>query len=652
MLKNVRILSIRRKKIFFFTLNMVFLFSCSSFAVEWIIDYLFESSSYSLNYTNIGLFFGAVFALLNIALFVYISRLNRAILGINKHVCELQNFQFSKSKFFFPRNVLTLSSNVNSLIKNLKKRVKKENEFKLIVNCYFSAVVLMESDFKIKYTNTQFLNYSIAFLQKESESKFLYDLISAEVWEKLNTCIEKKPNDIEISFEFSYKKSLYKYTLIRHFNGSGDVEEMLLYIEDISLIYELKLALDLKTSQNRTLEDRIEEVKTRQANLFKEMSHIFRTSIHGIEGMSDALVRNGLTPKQAKCVDMIKKCSHSLVKIVNEISYFVSVGDKKPKESVIGFNLQEAIRQIVEVLELSSKKNGLGFKLIYDASLPEYVVGDLYRIKYVFRMLLTAYSSFVQSGQCRIFVYRSELSKSDNVVCCVSIKYEGEKLEEGSQRSYFAQTRLDSVRRSLEAMSGFVSFEDMKSSYNRIAFSFSVKVDSNKGNKSKSVSSTASRAVLSCLDTPLKVEKVETATKEYSDARVLVAEDSFANQEIIKEMLDEIDVPYEIVENGEEAINAFMEGNVENSGSRPYELILMDCNMPIVNGIEATEQIRKIEREKGLTSIPIIACTANETVTEEGEYLSMGMDGCIKKPFSIENIENVFRKWIKNKNFK
>ena len=120
--------------------------------------------------------------------------------------------------------------------------------------------------------------------------------------------------------------------------------------------------------------------------------------------------------------------------------------------------------------------------------------------------------------------------------------------------------------------------------------------------------------------------------------RVLVAEDNIVNQEVTREMLTELKFDSLVVENGKEAVEAFLEGG--------FSAILMDCQMPVMTGQEATQRIREIEEEQSLTPIPILALTANVMAEDKRDALQSGMDDFLVKPINPSDLEAALKKWL------
>jgi signal transduction histidine kinase/CheY-like chemotaxis protein len=142
-------------------------------------------------------------------------------------------------------------------------------------------------------------------------------------------------------------------------------------------------------------------------------------------------------------------------------------------------------------------------------------------------------------------------------------------------------------------------------------------------------------------DKQIDIKDFSLATKKFSNLKVLVVEDNIINQKLIIKILNNIGLQVTVANNGEEAVRLRKE--------KDYDIIFMDIQMPVMDGVEATQKILEYERQKGLSHIPIIAVTANALVGDREKYMSHGMDGYITKPVDIPKIEEFIIKFCDNK---
>ena len=140
--------------------------------------------------------------------------------------------------------------------------------------------------------------------------------------------------------------------------------------------------------------------------------------------------------------------------------------------------------------------------------------------------------------------------------------------------------------------------------------------------------------------------QLSTSTEWLPDTRILVAEDNYINQEMINYMLEDLGLEADIVSDGQEALD--MLNNALDSN--PYTLVLMDCQMPVMDGYTTTQNIRNGGAGKQYQSIPIIALTANAMKGDKQKCIDKGMNDYLTKPLEIEDLEEMLQKWISKDN--
>jgi two-component system sensor histidine kinase/response regulator len=137
-----------------------------------------------------------------------------------------------------------------------------------------------------------------------------------------------------------------------------------------------------------------------------------------------------------------------------------------------------------------------------------------------------------------------------------------------------------------------------------------------------------------------KAKRHKKPLKLNTQATVLIVEDNPVNQQVVAKMLQKLGLNYEIAQNGREAIAKLSTSNL-------FDLVLMDCQMPVMDGFEATRRWREQETRLGLSRLPIIALTANAMQGDEERCLNAGMDGHIAKPINLHSLSHLLAKWLK-----
>jgi CheY-like chemotaxis protein len=369
------------------------------------------------------------------------------------------------------------------------------------------------------------------------------------------------------------------------------------------------------------------------------MSHEIRTPLNGIIGIADLLADLPLDQQQKKYTEIIRTSGQSLLTIVNDILDFSKIEAGKLELEVIGFNLSILIQSQVNLLENAAKEKNIMIMTKIDPSLQGYFGGDPGRIGQILLNLVGNAIKFTSSGFVRIYV--TPIESQD--VLAQYVKFEVQdtgvgipedalpKLfkpfmqADGSTARRFGGTGLglSICKRLVELMGGEIG----------------VQSDLGKGS---TFWFTIRFSAVERVAQAIQAEKEVISSKGGSEAqltgqphvdrsryRILIAEDNSVNQLIALAQLKKLGFSAQAVANGKEAIDAFLTGS--------FDLILMDCQMPEIDGFEATQKIRELEANTG-KRIPIIALTANAMKEDEDKCLRLGMTDFISKPVKQEQL--------------
>jgi PAS domain S-box-containing protein len=413
---------------------------------------------------------------------------------------------------------------------------------------------------------------------------------------------------------------------------------------------ELCITLEKVESMNRHLEEQTAlanqmAVQAEAANIAKSqflanMSHEIRTPMNAVIGMSDLLADTELTEKQRQFVKIIRQSGDSLLNIINDILDVSKIEAGKLELEIIDFDLINMLDGLNEIFSINARDRNLDFACDVDPSVPRHVSGDPGRIRQVLVNLVGNAIKFTPSGEVRIQVDRFERADSTDEkitlkfsVIDTGIGIAGEKIEtlfdaftqaDASTTRKFGGTGLGlSIAKSLiEMMGGRI---DVSSQVGRGSiFTFTVVLHP----------AGAAKTAFSAPEHPEgQIAVDDFAKKKHDEVLILVAEDFPINQEVVLEFLQRFGFAAHVVENGKKAIQALEKND--------YDLVLMDVQMPEMDGIEATRVIRDPQSNVRNHDICIVALTGHAMKGDRKRYLEVGMNDYLSKPINSKALYDV-----------
>jgi len=362
------------------------------------------------------------------------------------------------------------------------------------------------------------------------------------------------------------------------------------------------------------------------------MSHDIRTPMNAIIGMADVLSESELTADQANYLRILRSAGETLLNLINDILDFSKIEAGQLNLEKISFSLRELVADTVAILDVRAREKNLPIRTVIDQVAPDRVLGDPTRVRQILINLVGNALKFTEKGEVTIQVALDPMSTPGSLL--FSVKDTGIGIPREKHTQLFQKfMQVDSsttrkyggtglglaiCRQLVEMMSGKIWIESEPGKGSTFFFTLAL-----------SVAPDAPEAQAAA---PLAAPAINVPPM-----RILLVDDTPENRMLIQTYLRKTEHTIEVAENGEVALGMFK--------TAPYDVVLMDMQMPVMDGYTATREIRKWETEGGKKVTPVIALTADAMSEDEKNCTKAGCSGFVAKPIRKAKLMDVLAEY-------
>jgi PAS domain S-box-containing protein len=552
-----------------------------------------------------------------------------------------QFFEIRKFPVYFENNNIGVGAFIRDITRQrvIEQQVQEnEQRFKTLLENSYDLITLTDSNGVILYC-TDAIHKIIGYTNQEVVGKHLSQFFHpedrAEFVRKLEKVLSTENEPAYIQHRVKHTALGYRNieTIATNHMHNSLINAIVFTSRDVSLELQSR---ELK--KNIALAQKSSEIKQQ---FLANMSHEIRTPMNGIVGMIEFLLKTPLNAIQDDYVKTIKYSADSLLNIINDILDFSKIEAGKLSINPTPVHIKKFITDAPKIFAALVKQKNIDFNVFIDESLPEYLNTDPMRLNQVISNLLSNAIKFTPTGSISMRVFPDQI-KNDIISLKIEVQDTGIGISEEEQKKLFRPFfQIDSsLTRSIEGTG--------------LGLTICHRIVELMGGEIGVISAPGKGSmfwftITSSIPELEKVKKFvgesENIKVKNLDINVLLVEDKVVNQKVIKLMLESMGCGITIASNGKVAIDILTKHQKENEGKPAFDIILMDIQMPVMDGITATKIIRKQFREYPV----IIGLSANVFSSDVEGFLKSGLDDYIIKPAKSEDLYKKLLYWYEKR---
>ncbi|WP_299765455.1 ATP-binding protein [uncultured Dokdonia sp.] len=531
---------------------------------------------------------------------------------------------FKASHLHNKGRMLLLLNKPEEAIKNFKQTIalSPANEFKeALIEGYtgYKEALAMKGDYKGVYEVNKKLEVYEIEKNKDDDRNIIESATAKLNAERFKDQIKSKELEKKLLEEQAESKTLLICVILAIL-----ILVSIIFIQTyISNFKRKRLITDLKNKNVEYLaaKKQSEELTKVKSKFFATVSHELRTPLYGVVGLSSILLENNDLKKHEKDLKSLKFSANYLLALVNDLLHINKIENTSFKEEKTTFDIKELSSTIASSFEYVRLQNQNEIKIQIQEDVPTFLHGNSVRLSQILMNLIGNAFKFTERGEI-ILAIKNIKKTTETATIQFIVSDTGPGIENHKLNQIFDEfTQIDSmsskyqgtglglpiVKKLVEQAGGEIRVESELGKGTTFIFNLDIAI-------SNELDTTTPAPILNF--------------KQLAKKQILIVEDNRINQIVTKKILENEDVICTIAQNGEEAVTLVKEN--------AFDLVLMDINMPVKNGFDATVEIRQFN-----TSIPIIALTAVEIEGQKSQIFSSGMNDIILKPYDIDTFKKI-----------